>query len=306
VSPPPPGTAATTLGAFEITLPERSAAEAAALAGSVAGVLTHSVIAPSSVVGLERALTRSPHAASARLVDLSRITIGHHQRVDSVWAIDEEVAHDVATETDVGVDAAATEFNRALAGLESARIVDSATLDVAGAHRSRVMQGQGNSQGMQTERVKEYVFFAPRTINGVPIGEAGVRVSVHRSGKIASIRVAGAVVAASPDSSGLAAPTGQGHLLDRTVPESELDARVRADNPDAAVTPLGLLYWLPGNVRSAVVAPRQAYMVFPRVVIDGQTGPGRGHRALYAVDDATASPLLAPVPTPGGAGDPRP
>jgi hypothetical protein len=295
------------LGAFELTLPERSEAEASALAAAVASVLTHQVFERPAFAPLEDALLRSPHgASSARLLSPPGIVIGHHRRLDAFWALDENVAHDFTTRTDVGVEAAAVQFERVVDELTTAGMVDGSKLDLAGARRTHVIEGAGSSNQSPIERVKEYVFYAPRLINGVTVARAGVRVSVHRSGKVASIRVEGPLVNATYDASGVAAPAGTGYGVSRLVEESDLDARVRAENPGAEIKSLGLLYWLPDGVRSAVVAPRQGYMVFPPVHLGGQSGSGRGHRVLYTIDDVIAAPLVAPLADPAAEGDPRP
>jgi hypothetical protein len=310
--PAPPGerstpapSAAGGLAAFVLTLPQRTPEDAAARAGAVAGVLTGRRIERPSLAPLEAELKRGPRSASARLADAPRVTVGHHPRVDAVWAIDEDVAHDVATPTDVGVEAAAVTFRRTVADLDRAQVVDSATLDVAGTRVSHIVQGSGRSGGAApVERVKEYVFFAPRTINGIPIANAGVRVSVHRSGRVASIRVEGPAVDEVRDQDGLSTPVGSGHAIARTVAEADLDTRVLAENPDAEISPLGLVYWMPSGASTAVVAPRQGYVIYPQVEIAGRTGPGRGHRILYAVDDAAAEPVVAPSPASSADGEP--
>ncbi len=308
-SAPPPSreevaAVGTLLGAYRLSVPARSESEAAARAGTVARVLTHQNLEATSVAPLAVALRRTPLAASARLADHPHVAVGHHPRGDAVWAIDEDVAHDVTSEVDVGVDAATVEFHRIIGELEQAQIADGAVLDVAGAHVGHVMQGSGWSNGPQkAERIKEYVFSAPRRINGIEIANAGVRVSVHRSGKVASIRVEGPVVDELRDSSGVSMPSGEGYFITRSVSETELDARVHAENPDATIKPMGTIYWLPKGHASATVEPRQAYWVFPRVEIAGHVGAGRGHRVLYAINDAHAAPLVAPVPQPGAPGD---
>jgi hypothetical protein len=218
---------------------------------------------------------------TARLTDHPNVSVGYHGWNDAVFAINEAVTHDHTSETDVGVETAALEFRRVVGELVQARLVDSNGLDVATPRRSRVVQGSAYSYGPQrSERTKEYGFYASQTVNGVEIANAGVRVMVHRSGKVASIQVEGPIVEAL-DLDGTSVPSrsartaaqtavtpgctvGDGYWVTRKVTEAELDARVHADNPGAKITPMGTIYYLSIGQTSAVVEPRQGYWVYRR------------------------------------------
>lgn len=85
--------------------------------------------------------------------------------------------------------------------------------------------------------------------------DAGVTISVHRSGALARIKVFGPSFA----------PGIQDQQKAVLVDQKGADARIAAAYPSARVEPLGLTYWLPpGQAKDQplAVAPQYLYVVY--------------------------------------------
>jgi hypothetical protein len=177
----------------------------------------------------------------------------------------------------------------------SRKLVDPEGVAVGNARTGRVMQGETKRGEKPIARVKEYFFEVPRTVAGVEVFGSSVTVSVHRSGRIASVRTVGPVVTPTTDS------------VKRLFSAVRLSERVRKDNPRAEVVPMGLRYVATPGASEAepLLRPREAFRVTPVTELDGRKLHGRSHYVFYAIDNEREPALVWPRPNPEAKGDPR-
>ena len=187
-------------------------------------------------------------------------------------------------------------------------------LDPTKPNLSHIIQGSGRTDlpAYHVERVKEYLFFVPRLVNGIGVATgrasfpAGIQIAVHRNGGVASVKVMGPIVHSQPGPDGKEDVQPPGYVVTRTVAKSDLDARVNREYPGATIKSLALQYRLPDDNLSSVVVPSQLYSVSTNTVVDGHAVHGRIQYVYYSVLDSTASSVLWPVPNPNSRGATRP
>ena len=108
--------------------------------------------------------------------------------------------------------------------------------------------GSGSMDGKQTKQtVVGYRVTYLANIDGIPLANAGVRIAVHRSGKISGIRIGG--VSASETAA---------KNLERKVSNDEIQKQFQTSIPSGMKPRIAwqqLMYVMPDNERSAVVEP---------------------------------------------------
>jgi hypothetical protein len=241
----------------------------------------------------------------ADVSDLPGLKVNYTGANATVLAFNERVTRDTKSLTDIGAAAAGGIFRAAFQSLLTTGALPATGLQVANAHPSKIIQGEGLSGHAPTERVKEYLFTIPRTINGIEVFNAGFEASVHRSGQLARIKTFGPRVQSVVAADGSEAPTGDGYTFAPSVMKATTDARIAAEYPTAQVTPLGLQYWLPEGTTSAVVEPRQMYFVVPTATVEGHTVHARGFYVAYSTSRSSDAATVWPTPNPNATGDVR-
>ena len=301
-----PGGQSTTqsLTAFELARPSRVGAEVANLTARVARGLGSKTVSEAAVRSAFLAATADDGSVNASAGASLKVT--HTDSNDVFAAIDEAVTRDTYSLTDVGFSAAATVFAAAFKRLVAGGAVADTGLDPNAPELSRIFQGEGVFGQKPVERVKEYVFTVPRKINGIEVYATGVKVSVHRSGLTARVARFGATVNSTVAADGSETPNAKGFTFPAVLDASSALARVKAEYPNALVKTIGLRYWLPEDVASAVVVPQYLYFVAPQYLIDGQTVTSRGTLVGYSTRDAAGAPTIWPKPAPNSQGDARP
>jgi hypothetical protein len=93
--------------------------------------------------------------------------------------------------------------------------------------------------------------------------------------------------------------------LARTVSQADLESRVAAEHPSADIRAIGVRYWLPPGVASAVVEPTQLYFVVPTSVVEGQKIMARGFYASYSLRNPGQPPTVWPQAEHNPPGDGR-
>ena len=103
-----------------------------------------------------------------------------------------------------------------------------------------------------------YVFTMLRQLNGIDFLNAGLKVTVHRSGLVSAIRVGGAEVE-SKENGTAAIPQGSGFVFARTVESEAVRSRFNAEFPGARVDWDEVRYALPELERRALIEPRRIF-----------------------------------------------
>jgi len=272
-----------------------AAAVVAARARGLASVLTGADVQTVTPEAVSRAFSITPGRADILIESAERVRILINSVRNELLAVNGVVADDVTSEADVGAERAHVIFDEALKALASRKLAEYEGVDLGKVRIGRMMQAETPPGGKAVPRVKEYLFEVPRSVAGVEVFGASVTIAVHRSGKIASIRVLGPEVSRSSET------------FKRAISASALIERVRRDNPGGEVTPLGLRYpWKAALADlSVAVRPRETFHVVPVVVVEGRTIHGRSHYEFYPVDNEQGPPIIWPKPNPEAKGDPR-
>jgi hypothetical protein len=165
---------------------------------------------------------------------------------------------------------------------------------IADAETSQVIQGVGHSDGSAPVRsVKEYRFFLPLKLDGIVVNDGeqqdlGVRIAIHRSGAVQSVRIRGLSVNAQE----------VGDPVPRVLTSSRLDDVVAADHPGAETVNVGLRYSLGAEAGQ----PRQVYQISRTSVVDGATVRSRASMVYYSVL-TERPPQVWPTPNPDAKSD---
>lgn len=296
--------------AFEVAWPRPISTDVAARAGSLAEVMLGERLRESPFSDqLARAADSTQSAMSAELGASAVEVIGEYRRgANEIVLTNRTLQLSAASSVDVGEDAARARFVEVLRELGDAGVLDASAYDTNGAIVSRTLEGTGSSDTEeQVERVVSYDFLARRSLNGIPFVNSGVRVSVHPSGAIASIRVGGAGVAAL-EANGKLLPQTPGYGFKAVVDEAYYRSRFAQDYPRAQLKSAGLMYMLPYTVdpgagQKQVVEPKFVFSFtnrFGKMV-------GRIKYVAYSIADPTQPPQDLSVPAqPEATGDPRP
>lgn len=275
----------------ELAEPEDVARRAGGIVGVVAGKELL-LITPAEV---SQAFRESPGRADLLAESEERIGVHLNTAKGEMLVVSGQVADDVVSAEDIGPARADAVFKKAMNAMVSRKLLDTGVVPDGYVRTGRVMQGETKRTEKPITRVKEYFFEVPRTVTGIEVFGSSVTVSVHRSGRIASVRTVGPVVTPTTD------------YVKRIFSATSLSERARKDNPESEVVPIGLRYMAMSGTTEAepLLRPREAFLVTPVTEIEGRKIRGRSHYVFYAIDDEHEPTLVWPRPTPEAKGDPR-
>lgn len=196
---------------------------------------------------------------SARLTtSLGEITLRYKTRFDDLRIARPDVDNDRVTPGDVGEAAAQNTFVAAANSLQSQGILNLAAYDVQNADRSQTRSGEGAispNNAALSNFVESYDFNALRVIRGIRFANAGLRVRVHRTGLISSIRFGGAEIA-SQWVNGVEVPTQDGYYANVTQSDAVLGQRYAQDFPRVETYSTRTMYVMPTNLTTTIIEPR--------------------------------------------------
>lgn len=190
---------------------------------------------------------------------------------------------------DIGEAAALNRCTDALQHLADAGVLDRSLFDMSTAVMTKTLQGEGTSDTSDVrESVISYDFMLRQQLNGVPFVNAGVRISVHRSGAIQSVRIGGARIAATSEK-GVLKPSAPGYDFRAKLDTKYYGSRFAQEYPQGEIRSEGVKYMLPKSVdpeagQKQVLEPRY---VFQYSNHDGMYA-GRRRYVGYSLSDPTA------------------
>jgi hypothetical protein len=270
----------------------RSRAEIAHHAARLGGILRNGTGPLAGVDSDANGAPRIDGSMHFRLTMHSSIAVSYREDTDDLSVQDEAVRIDHTSPVDIGRKAALTRFNAALDSVIAGGIIQHSELDRTAIVNSTLLASEAAPGAPVMTRIMEYEFTVPKVWGGVRVHEAGVTISVHRSGALARIKVFG------PSFTGM-----QGGPRTALVDQSAADARLAASYPSAKVEPLGLTYWLPpgqGKETSLVAEPQYRYLVYQRLpaVQDGKNLLSMGIIVSVSALDQNAKPIAWQENTP--------
>lgn len=301
-------TAAQEYAAFEVSWPRPSSPEVAARAKSVVEVMLNQQLQDQPFAQQLESASRGSVSLLATLGSSSTIAGRYRHGPDELLLNRRELQQDASSASDVGEGVARARAVEALQRLAAASVVDPSLYDFNTAIASRTLLGTGSSDADdQVERVLSYDFLVQQSLNGIPFVNSGLRVSVHRSGAIAAIRVGGARVSATFEA-GRLRPIAPGYVFRATVDESYFDGRFVKEYPNAHINNEGVMYMLPMTVDPEA---GQKQVLEPAYVFGFSNHYGdlvaRRRYVAYSLSNPSAPAQdWSPRATPGATGDPRP
>jgi hypothetical protein len=302
----PAALSSSALTSFEATWPSRTAQEVAGRSQTVAQILRGRSVG--SAQAFADAVAKSAYAGTPEWLSEpeSGLMVLYHPKQDDLRVEDLTVSTDVSAGEDVGDAAARATFDLTLDSLGSEGVLDLAHFDRTKVDLAYARAGSAPMGQMAKEYVTAYIFTALRYVNGIPFANAGIRVAVHRSGRVSWIRVGGAQVA-SRIADGVEVPVGKGGTFARTVADDALLNRFTKERPNAVVEWTRLMYYMPDSSSSAIIEPQLIISHVHRTMSEGVQIVSRRQTLGYSIRDASAPPRdLTSPPAPGSKGDPRP
>ena len=283
------------LGAYKLVRIDRSQTDIAMAATRLANTAYSEAVAVEDVrvvVDAAELVRGSVHAVVPGKQPGLRLS--HFRDNDALLVFNELLTRDTYSEVDVGPAAARAVFDRVYASALDVGGVNPVGMELSKLRLSYLIQGEGASGHAPVERIKEYVFTVPRSINGVEVFDAGFEVSIHRLGAVARLHTFGATVESVVVGDGSEKPTSDGYTFLSAVSRDDSNARVRMEYPNAEIEEFGLQYWLPEGTTSGIVEPRWMYFVSTTHVVDGKRVQARGVYVGYSAKETDSVPVVWP------------
>jgi hypothetical protein len=293
------------VASFEMAWPtQRPEAVATQAQGAVAAI-TGQQVGRATVVAPAAAEKSSSGRVRLSVPDAPELSITYLPDVAELRIVDRDLQASTAPERELAQDDAVKLAKTAFDELARRKLVDARHYNWDKPDIASTWVGGGARGGPSTERKRiEYRITVRRTINGIELANAGVRIAVHASGRVSALRFGGVSVA-SRVSGNVEEPTGRGRWLERKVANEALQARFDREviprNAKATVAWSRVMYVMPENQRTAVVQPM--YVVsysLEAPTDDGQAAVSRRKTVGLSLVDANAKPvdLTPPVRAP--------
>jgi hypothetical protein len=286
------------LASFEMTwarpAPQAVAARARAAAEVIAGRR------------LERPATAvSPKSAGAelrrirfRVPDAPALEVVYLPEYDELRIADRELAASTSPTKEIPQDEALRLARRTFETLAERKLLDPGQFNWDKAEIASTWAGGGPSDAkerMERHRL-EYRVTLRRSLNGIEVANAGIRIAVHVSGRVSSLRLGGVSVASKPAAGGLEQPTGAGVWVQRRTTNTEMQSRFEREmvpaRAKAHIAWSRVMYVMPENKRTALVQPLYAVsysLEYPSE--EGYTAVSRRRTIGFSLLDAKAAPI---------------
>ncbi|MGI9305355.1 MAG: hypothetical protein ACR2RB_22040 [Gammaproteobacteria bacterium] len=254
-----------------------------------------------SSVGVDTAIaSRTSADWSSVFADAPQLLVRYLPEHDELRVINLELTSSIDSAESIGEQEAVNLARNYLSDLERRGVLDRMQFDLSrpqvGYHR--VAAGEIGGQ-KKYDRITEYRITLRHLINGIETANAGVRLSVHASGRLAGVRLGGVNVK-SVMTDGFETPTGQGKVLTRSVSTGEIAQRFFKSLPDNATADVAwsrVMYVMPEDTNKAVVEPLHVYSYSEIHEVEGQLVPSRRKVVGFSITDASAPPVDFTPPT---------
>ncbi|MGH9932267.1 MAG: hypothetical protein ACREA9_23950 [Pyrinomonadaceae bacterium] len=286
---------------WDTAMPETIGARAQAVVEIMTGQTMKrraSVLAVKSLDGVVRRM-------EAKLPEAPGMEIEYLREYDELRIVDSELAVSTRPKYDISRDDALKAARKVFEQLAGRKIVDSQQFDWDRVDTASTMVGEGSNDGKKTDKRRtEYRFTLRRVLNGIDVANAGIRIVIHASGRVSSVRVGGVSIASKVGAGGREEPTGTGRWLERRVtddPTARFDRELVPKEAKAKIAWSRVMYVMPENKRAAVVEPLHVIsysLEFPTK--DGPSVVSRRQTVGFSLVDPKAAPvdLTPPVRAP--------
>ena len=273
------------------------AERARAMAASMTGVEQRNVTAvkaPSTDRRMSFTAREAPELEILYLADYDELRI-----------VDTELAASIAPERELTQAQALEIARKVFDDLARRKALEPRDYDWKNADIASTWVGRGSRANPGAERKRvEYRITLRRTLNGIEVANAGLRIGVHMSGRISTLRLGGVSVAARR-SGDAEEPAGKGRWLTAGTTLQDVSARFEREAVPAGARPAvawaKVMYVMPENRRSAVVEPMYVVSYALQIPSDeGATVVSRRKTVGFPLTKAGAGPvdLTPPVRPP--------
>lgn len=283
------------LASFEMAWKARKPAEVAALALAAAQIVAGRELHEKPV-----ATSLSNDAARRQQIAIPEapgLDIVYLPAYDELRVTDAELASALSPEREVSQDDAMKIAKTALDELARHDLANPAHYSWDRADVAYTYIGGASRESKATQRRRiEYRFTLRRSLNGVELANAGVRIVVHASGRVSGLRLGGVTVATKTVGA-VEEPTGAGRWLTPRARIDDLKARFEREAlaPKEARRKIAwsrVMYVAPETSRRTVVEPM--YVVSYSLEVptdDGAVAISRRKTIGYSLIDADAAPV---------------
>ncbi|HEX4406957.1 MAG TPA: hypothetical protein VH560_19095 [Polyangia bacterium] len=253
-------------------------------------VAANSSVAPSTFSDLVgRHAGAAARWAEKIAIGAANLHVEYYPQFDDLRVNNLDVEDQLNPSADVGEAGARAVLSSVVAKLASANIIAASQYDTSTAELGYTKHMEGVSTETVVPQVLQYRFTLRRRINGIDFANAGMRVVVHRDGRLAALRIGGGDVK-SIVTAGVEEPTGKGYRFNSVVDSAAIISRFAKETPDARGVRHRLMYVImPGT---GMVEPR--HVVFSAHSSDDGHGDiviARATHAAYSLADASAAPV---------------
>ena len=292
------------LASFEMAWPKLKTEVITARARSAAEVMTGQELSRPAVA----AYGKSP--AAGRRMPLTvpgapSLEVVYLPEYNELRLVDTELAVSTAPGYEMPQDEAVRLAQRAFDELARRNVINPRHYHWGAADVASTWVGGGSLDGkIDGKRRIEYRITLRRSINGIEVANAGIRIAIHASGRVSALRLGGVEVAAKA-SGDIEEPVGKGRWLTRRVADKDLQARFEREmvpgKAKARIAWSRVMYVMPENRRTAVVEPLYVVSYSLEYPSDsGETAISRRKTAAFSLINPEAPPvdLTPPVRAP--------
>jgi hypothetical protein len=293
------------LASFEMAWPKLKMDAITARARAAAEVMTGQQLSRPAVV----ASGRSPAAVSRRMQltvpGAPALEVLYLPEYNELRLVDTELAVSTAPGREMPQDEAVRLARLAFDELARRNVINPRNYDWKSADIASTWVGSGSLVGKLADKRRiEYRITLRRSINGIEMANAGIRIAIHASGRVSALRLGGVEVA-SKAAGDVEEPVGKGRWLSRRAANKDLQARFEREmvpgNAKARIAWSRVMYVMPENKRMAVVEPLYVVSYSLEFPSDsGETAVSRRKTAGFSLVSPEAPPvdLTPPVRAP--------
>lgn len=289
---------------FEMFWPMQKPEAAAVQARAIAEVLSGERLRRPALIIPIKSADGSSRRMQLNVPEAPTLEITYLAEYAEFRIVNTDLAASTAPEGEISQEEAVKIARRTIDDLAGRKMADARHYNWENADIASTWVGGGSIDGKTAEKKRiEYRITLRRSINGIELANAGVRIAVHASGRVSGLRLGGVAVR-SKMSEAMEEPIGKGRWLTSKISLNELQARFNRMVPEGAKAIIAwsrVMYVMPENKRTAIVEPLYVVSYSVEVPTDaGEMAVSRRRTVGLSLVDLKAPPvdLTPPVRAP--------
>lgn len=290
---------------FEMVWPTQKSDIVAVQARTIAEVLSGERLRRPALVVPIKSADGNSRRMQVNVPEVPALEITYLSDYAEFRIVNTELVASTDPEREIPQEEAVKIARRTVEELAARKIVDARHYNWENADVASTWVGGGSIDGKSAEKKRiEYRITVRRSINGIELANAGLRIAVHVSGRVSGLRFGGVAVA-SKLSGTMEEPIGKGRWIKSNVSAGDLQTRFEREMvPERAKARIAwsrVMYVMPENKRTATVEPLYVVSYSLEVPTDtGETAVSRRKTAGLSLVKLKAPPvdLTPPVRAP--------